>query len=222
MNPDRSAAAREDRGGARGGHAASQLRYIREMMARTTEFTAVPGWGGVAMGCTALLAAYVAEQQQFVIGWMRVWSIEALVGFAIGAAAIGWKARRHRVPLLSGQGRKFLLCLAPAIVAGIGLTLAVYSFDIGPTGEFFVRRGLVEATASLRILPGLWLMLYGAGVISAGIFSVRPVPLLGACLMLTGALALLTPAGWGNYWMAAGFGGLHILFGVYIARRHGG
>jgi hypothetical protein len=36
-----------------------------------------------------------------------------------------------------------------------------------------------------------------------------------------GALALLLPT-WGTWWMAAGFGGLHILFGAIIARRYGG
>ncbi len=202
--------------------AASQLRYIRETMQRTATFTAVPGWGGVAMGVTALGAALLAAQQLTVVGWMRVWAAEALVGIAIGAWATARKARQSEAPLLSGQGRKFLLGLLPAVLAGIALTLAVYGFDIGPTNEYFVRRGAVEATASLRLLPGLWLMLYGAGVVAAGMFSVRLVPLMGGCFMLLGALALLAPAVWGTAFMALGFGGLQIAFGLYIALRHGG
>jgi len=35
-------------------------------------------------------------------------------------------------------------------------------------------------------------------------------------------LAILTPPEWGNFWLALGFGGLQIGFGVYIARNHGG
>jgi hypothetical protein len=45
---------------------------------------------------------------------------------------------------------------------------------------------------------------------------------MGLGFMGLGALALLGPAGWGDAWMAAGFGGLHILCGVVIARRYGG
>ncbi len=202
--------------------AEAHLQFIRDTMSRTAEFTAVPGWGGVAMGFTALAAAVFAVQQATVVGWMRVWAAEALVGIAIGAWATARKARRHGVPLLSGQGRKFLLGLAPAVLAGIVLTLAIYGFDVGPTKEYFVRQGVVGATASLRLLPGLWLLLYGAGVIAAGMFSVRLIPLMGSLFMLTGALALLAPAGWGNGFMALGFGGLQIVFGVLIARRHGG
>ncbi len=202
--------------------AASQLRYIRETMQRTATFTAVSGWGGVAMGVTALGAALLASQQPTVAGWMRVWAAEALVGIAIGAWATARKARQSDAPLLSGQGRKFLLGLLPAVLAGIALTLAVYGFDIGPTNDYFVHRGAVEATASLRLLPGLWLLLYGAGVVAAGMFSVRFIPLMGGLFMLLGALALLSPAAWGDAWMALGFGGLHLAFGVMIARQYGG
>jgi hypothetical protein len=222
MRRDRPALPHDDRAPPQARQAASQLRYIREMMARTTEFTAVPGWGAVAMGCTALVAAFVAAQQATVVGWMRVWALEALIGFAIGAAAVGWKAHRHNVPLLRGQGRKFFQCLGPAITAGIALTLAVYGFDVGPTDDYTVRSANLEASASRHVLPGLWMLLYGTGVVAGGIFSVRPVPLFGACLMLTGALALLTPAAWGDAWMAIGFGGLHIGFGAIIAKRYGG
>lgn len=202
--------------------AEAHLRFIRETMSRTAEFTAVPGWGGVAMGATALAAAWLATEQATVVGWMRVWAAEALVGIALGAWTTARKARGHGVPLLSGQGRKFLLGLAPAVLAGFALTLAVYGFDVGPTKEYFVRQGAVEATASLRLLPGLWLLLYGAGVVAAGMFSVRLIPLMGGLFMLTGALALLGPASWGNGFMAFGFGGLQIVFGFLIARRHGG
>ena len=202
--------------------AASSLRYIRETMARTGTFTAVPGWGGVAMGATAIGAAVLASTQPTVSSWLTVWTAEALVGGVIGAWTTWAKARKGGAPLLSGQGRKFLLGLAPALLVGVALTLAVYAYEVGPTGEYFARGGAHDAIASYRLLPGLWLLLYGAGVTSAGTFSIRLVPLMGTLFMLTGALALLAPAAWADGFMALGFGGLHVVFGTLIATRHGG
>ena len=220
--PDRPALRRREPATAPDAAAASSLRFIRETMARTGTFTAVPGWGGVAMGATALVAAAVAARQPTVSGWLTVWTAEALVGLLIGVWTTWAKARRAAAPLLSGQGRKFLLGLLPALLVGVALTLAVYAYEVGPTGEVFARGGALDAMASRRLLPGLWLLLYGAGVTSAGAFSVRLVPLMGTLFMLAGALALLAPAAWGDAFMAAGFGGLHVVFGALIARRHGG
>jgi hypothetical protein len=199
----------------------AHLRFIRETMARTAAFTAVSGWGGLAMGVTAVGAAALAHRQPTVVGWMRVWAAEALVGFALGACSTAWKARAHRVPLLSGQGRKFLLGLLPALLTALALTVAVYGYDAGAAGAAFAQQPLAT-TASVRLLPGLWLLLYGAGVVAAGMFSVRLIPLMGSAFLLTGALALLAPASWGDAFMAAGFGGLQLVFGILIVRRYGG
>ena len=220
MRPDRPSLRRREPATPPGDAAASSLRFIRETMARTGTFTAVPGWGGVAMGATALAAAALAARQPTAADWLTVWTGEALVGLLLGAWTTVAKARRGGAPLLSGQGRKFLLGLLPALLVGVALTLAVYGFDAGP-GDYGARQ-TPDATASRHLLPGLWLMLYGAGVAAAGTFSVRLVPLMGSLFMLLGALALLAPPAWGDAFMAAGFGGLHVVFGALIARRHGG
>lgn len=222
MPHDRPALRRHEPASAPDAAAASSLRFIRDTMARTGTFTAVPGWGGVAMGATALGAAALAARQPTVSDWLTVWTAEALVALLIGAWTTAAKARRGGAPLFSGQGRKFLLGLAPALLVGVALTLAVYGYEVGPAEEYVAPQGAVDAVASIRLLPGLWLLLYGAGVASAGMFSIRPVPLMGSLFMLTGALALLAPAAWGDAFMAAGFGGLHVVFGTLIALRHGG
>jgi len=185
-------------------HAADDLRFIRETMERSASFTAVPGWGQVAMGVTALGAAFIARLQTAPSAWLQVWLGEALVAAAIGLTATRSKAQRTGLPLTSGPGRKFAVTFLPPMAAGALLTVMLY------------RAGLV------RDLPGTWLLLYGTGVVTGGAFSVAIVPVMGACFMLAGAAALFAPAAWGNYFMAAGFGGLHVAFGLWIARRYGG
>src|SRR5580692_4636073 len=64
-------------------HARDNLRFIRETMERAGSFTAVPGWGGVAMGITALGAAAIASRQDSSWAWLAVWAIEAVTAIVI-------------------------------------------------------------------------------------------------------------------------------------------
>jgi hypothetical protein len=185
-------------------NAADDLRFIRDTMERSAAFTAVSGWGYMVMGATALGAASLAAHQLSAAAWMRVWLAEGLFAMAIGLLSCTWKANRRGLPLFSGPARKVALSLSPPLVAGAFLTFVLF------------RAGLDSA------LPATWLLLYGAGIITGGAFSVAIVPIMGICFMLLGGLALLAPATWGNLFLAAGFGGLHIVFGFLIARRHGG
>lgn len=184
--------------------AMDNLRYIRETMERASAFTAVPGWGQVVIGTTALVAAWVSTRQASAKGWLQVWIVEAVVALLIAGWSMDRKARALQVPLLSGPGRKVVFSLAPPMFVGVLLTVALY-------------RG-----GSAGLIPGMWLLLYGTGVVTGGMFSVRVVPVMGFCFMLLGAIALFCPASWGNIFMAIGFGGLHLVFGLIIARRHGG
>ena len=185
-------------------HARESLHFIRDTMERASSFTAVSGWGGVGMGITALVAAALATERSTTEAWLAVWMGEALVASGIAVFAMGWKSRAAKMPILSGPARKFALGLFPPLLAGALLTLALY------------RAGNTD------VLPGLWLLLYGTAVVTGGAFSVKTVPVMGLSLMGIGAVALLSPAAWGNGFMAAGFGGAHIFFGILIARRHGG
>jgi hypothetical protein len=184
--------------------AADHLRYIRETMERAGEFTAVPGWGGVTMGLTAIAAGLFAARQTSPRAWALVWLVEAFVAVAIAAPAAATKARRANSSLFSGPGRKFVLSFAPPIVVGGLLTLVLFQL------------GAVAA------LPGVWLLLYGTAIVTGGAFSVRVVPIMGMCLMGLGAAALFAPQTWGNWFMVLGFGLLQIAFGIWIALRYGG
>ncbi|HEU4437566.1 MAG TPA: hypothetical protein VFR89_08875, partial [candidate division Zixibacteria bacterium] len=183
--------------------ALDDLRFIRATMERASSFTGVPGKGLVVMGLTAIGASILASKQPTSPKWLLVWLAEAALALAITIFAIRQKARKVNQPALSGPASRFILSLAPPLFAGALLTLLLYR-DIFP------------------YLPGLWLLLYGTGVVTGGAFSIRVVPMMGLCFMLVGAAALFSPANWGNTYMLIGFGGLHIVFGAIIARRYGG
>ncbi|HKE22517.1 MAG TPA: hypothetical protein VKB88_09010 [Bryobacteraceae bacterium] len=184
-------------------HAIDNLRYIRRTIERAGSFTAVPGTGGAVMGSIALLAAWSAGSETG-WRWLSVWMAAAVGAVLVGVASAALKSRRAGLALLSGPGRKFVAGFAPAMLAG-GLLTAVL-FRVG------------EAA----LLPGVWMLLYGTGVVSGGSASVRVVPLMGACFMAAGALALLFPGLDANTMLAAAFGGLHIAFGFVIAVKYGG
>jgi hypothetical protein len=183
---------------------ADDLRFIRDTMEHSAAFTAVSGWGYILLGFTALAAAGLAARQMSSLAWLRVWLAEGLLAIAIGLLSCTWKANRRGLPLFSGPARKVALGLAPPLVAGAFLTFLLF------------RAGLQSG------LPATWLLLYGAGIMTGGAFSVAILPVMGLCFMLLGGLAVLAPAAWGNWFLAGGFGGLHIVFGLLIARRHGG
>lgn len=185
-------------------HAIDNLRYIRETMERAGAFTAVPGWGGFVMGLTAAIAAVIASRQRNQNVWLTVWLIEGALALAIGVLAMRRKARSAQLSLWSTPARKFLFSFAPATLAGAVLTVGLY------------RAGMIA------VIPGVWLLLYGTGVVTGGTFSVPAVPVMGLCFMLEGAFAVFAPVRWSDALLGVGFGGLHMIFGVVIARRYGG
>jgi hypothetical protein len=183
--------------------AAENLRYIRETIERANTFTAVPGWGGIAMGVTGIVAGIVAGQQPEFSGWLLVWLAEAAIAFVIGMGALCLKARATGEALWSKPARKFALAFAPPIAAGGVLTIALWRAGAG------------------NVIPGTWLALYGVAVMGAGAWSVAVVPAMGVSFLTLGCVALLFPA-FGNLALICGFGVMHMVFGTIIARRHGG
>jgi hypothetical protein len=184
--------------------AIDNLRFIRETMERAGSFTAISGWGIAAIGVGGVIASAVTLPSAGNVRWLAVWLATAVVCMVVSGAATVVKARRSGESMWSGPAQKLALAFAPAMIVGILLTLAM------------VRAGLYP------LLPGTWLLLYGTAVVAGGAFSVRIIPVMGICFMVLGAFALFVDGSAARWLLAAGFGGLHLIFGVYIARRHGG
>ena len=173
-------------------------------MERSSSFTAVPGAGGVVTGLIGLAAAIVAAAQPTPDRWLAAWLCAAPIAVLVELVAIAWKARRAGVTLTGANARRFALGMAAPLVAGAAITYELWT----------VR--------SFTVMAPVWLLLYGAGVLTGGMFSVAVIRAIGVCFMATGIAAVLTPPDWGNAWLAIGFGGLHVGFGAYIARNYGG
>ena len=186
-------------------HALENIRVIRETMERAGSFTSIPGWGGLFIGITAAMACYLA---QGVITeprvWLRTWLIEAAVAAVIGAATMAMKWRRTATPFMSGAARRFFISYFAPLIAG-----AVLTFTLAHRGAF-------------DPIPALWLLLYGSAFVSSGAFSIRVIPVMGIYYMILGGLAALVRLPVGNLILGAGFGGLHLIYGLIIARRYGG
>ena len=184
--------------------AAESIAFIRHTMARSASFTAVPGKGGAAMGVIGVVVAVVASLQTEPATWLGIWLVGAALAIPVGLWTMLTKARMHAVELFSPAGRRFAQGFLPAIVAAAILT------------ALLVRGERVD------LLPAVWLLLYGAGVMAGGSASIPVLAWTGAAFMGCGIGAGLSPAGWGDLWLGLGFGGAHIVFGFIIARKHGG
>jgi len=185
-------------------HAMDNLRFIRSAMESSASFTSVPGLGGVVVGLTGVLAGVLAGLPALAGHWLTIWVVAAMVALVQGGLFMTRKARGQGVRLSRGVARRFFFSVTPPLVAAVVLTV------------------VLNDTSVKAVIPGLWLFLYGSGVISGGTYSVRPVPVMGICFMVLGLVALLAPEAWANGLLTLGFGGLHILFGSIIARRYGG
>jgi hypothetical protein len=184
--------------------AADDLTYIRSTMERSSAFTAVPGVGGALTGVIGLVATVVGAMQPTPDRWLEVWLAAAVTGGIVGLAAMTLKARRAGMALTGRNARRFAVGMTAAMVAGAAITYRLWTAR--------------EYTA----MPPVWLLMYGVGAIAGGMFSVPVVRAFGVGFMAAGIAAVITPPDWGNVWLAIGFGGLHVAFGAYIARYHGG
>jgi hypothetical protein len=184
--------------------AEENLRFIRDTMERAAAFTAVSGWAEIGIGVLALVASLLAARQVSTEAWLGIWIATAALSLTGGAWALSRKARAAGLHVIAAPVRLRAISFAVPVAAAAILTLVLYR------------------ASTTDLIPGMWMVLYGTALVTGGMLSVRVLPIMGACFMILGTAALITPPAWADWWMAAGFGGLHILFGAVIVRRYGG
>ena len=185
-------------------HVLGTLQYLRETVNTAGSFSTLPGSAGIAMGSIGLTAAGVVSLPAFASFWLAVWLAAAGLAVPVGCALMTRKAQQQGVTLHRGAARRFVLCLCPAFAAAAVLTWA-----------------LAQANAA-DLIPGTWLLLYGAGIAAASVLSIPLIGAMGLAFMLLGAFTLFAPLELANLLLGAGFGGLHVAFGALLARRDRG
>jgi len=180
-------------------HAAATLRYIRASM-EAAGTVAVSGFAGVTMGVVGLLAAVVASTTAMRRHWLTVWLIAAILASLAGGVLMARQASLQGFTLFGAPVRKLVLGLAPGLFAGAAMTFVQWRAD------------------DLHAIPGTWLLLYGCALISTSASTTKMVGLLGGLFALLGLIAFWLPQSLQIIALGAGFGGLHLVFGLVI--RH--
>ncbi len=186
------------------GKAASDLAYIRRTMDGSMRFTAVSGWGGIGMAAVAFAAAPLAGARADSAGWLFVWLAAAGAGLIVSVGAVAAKAKRTGQSVAAGAGRRFVFGLGPPLLLGALLTVALWN------------------AGQVALLPPMWLLVYGTALTTAGSYTVAAIPAMGCAFLVLGAAALQAGSAWGDHFMAAGFGGVNLVGGLVVLRRHGG
>jgi hypothetical protein len=180
-------------------HAAATLRYIRASM-EAAGTVAVSGSAGVAMGVIGLIAAAATSMAAMRPHWLAVWLSAAAVAALLGSVLMGRQASLQGFTLLGAPIRKFMLGLAPGLFAGATMTFIEWQAN------------------DVHAIPGTWLLLYGCALISTSASTTRMVGLLGSLFALLGLIAFWLPESLQILALGAGFGALHLVFGILIRR----
>jgi hypothetical protein len=179
------------------------LAYIKKSI-ETSGSMAVPGTAGVVMGGIGILAAIAASMPRLAPHWAQIWLLAGTTAFLVGGALMAREAAQSGHARYLGPVRRFLLCLCPALFAGAVLT------------------GVLWRTGFMSLLPGTWLLLYGCAVLAASTVTVansmRLIALMGTLFMALGCVAFAAPAEAHTVVLGAGFGVLHIVFGLLLGR----
>ena len=198
------------------------LNEIRSIMDRSARFISLSGWSGIWAGSTAMVGAAFAykwlQESHFSLtdklneGSLNYFDNYTLkfifLGLAVFVVAlIGGlfftykKSKKLGQTLWNNASRQVLVQLFFPLFAG-----GVFSF-------VFISYGL-----GMFVAPAC-LSFYGLALISASRLTLSEIRYLGMLDVMLGCTNLFFP-GHGLYFWAAGFGVLHILYGIFMWNKY--
>ncbi|MCK4908477.1 MAG: hypothetical protein KAS70_01140 [Planctomycetes bacterium] len=192
------------------------VTYIKEIIESANHYTNLSGPAGILSGGFALIGCYLTyallgtlNLAAASIKWTEVLISLSLIWLIIFICATGLqliftirKARRLEIPFWTKLSRQVIFALAPSLLAGAVLTV------------YLVRQD------QLIFIPPVWILLYGVGVVAAGMFSTVIVRLLGWAFVLTSCLPLFIWPAAGLIFLAVTFGGYHIIYGLIVLVKY--
>jgi hypothetical protein len=194
------------------------IAEIRGIMERSTKFLSLSGFSGIGAGIVALAGAWVGGEilaaDQVVLD-AAVTDLPpalrtdlVLLGVAVLALAlvIAWffsrRIIRQQGISVSAQAMRYLL-LSLAVPVTLGAIASLY----------FLSHGILWL-----VVPSM-LLFYGLGLFSAGTFTFGEARTVGVLQILLGLAAAVVPA-YGLLFWAAGFGVVHIVYGILFFRKY--
>jgi hypothetical protein len=149
-----------------------------------------------------MLTMSVGAQAAFCVMWFAI----GVSGVIIEVVSTARAATRQGLSPNVRSARVAAFSLTPSLLVAAVLTIKFLIPDMPRPEE-------------IQYIVPIWMMLYGTGVYTAGLFSIRPPRVLGMLFIALGAAALFVFQDYGVVWAAVSFGMLHIVFGLYILRK---
>ena len=200
--------------------ARARMQEIQRIMERATLWTLLPGTAAVLGGLLVLIGCAVsyAMFRSLDFAAMLDMSLDGQVAFCVMWFSIGVAGVLLEVILTARAAKQQELSptVRSARVAAFSITPSVVVAMV-LTVKFLIR--IEPRPEEIQYIVPVWMMLYGTGVYTAGLFSIRPPRVLGLALIAMGVVALLGFQGYGVASAAISFGLLHVVFGLYIIRK---
>lgn len=217
--------------------AQTRMQEIQRIMERATLFTLLPGTAAVLGGLMVLAGCGVSyamcRSLDFAdilrltvngqIAFCVMWFLIGVAGVLLEVVLTTRAAAKQQLVPVDRPMRVAAFSLTPSVIVAMVLTVK-FLLPVDPRVWEMIRTlnlniPLEPKAEEIQYIVPIWMMLYGTGVYTAGLFSIRPPRVLGLLFIGMGVVALLCFPQYGVVSAALSFGLLHIIFGLYILHK---
>jgi len=205
-----------------------RMQEIQRIMERTTLWTILPGTSAIIGGLMVLAGCLVSylmfgsiDNPSFSpidfasllelslnaqIAFCAMWFLIGIGGVIVEIHFAQLQAKEQGIPPKARSTRLAFFSLTPSVVVAMVLTV-----------KFLIPTEL--RTQEIQYIAPIWMMLYGTGVYTAGLFSIRAPRILGMAFICAGVVSIHFFQQLGIITAALSFGLFHIAFGLYVIRK---